>query len=93
MRHSQGQANPGSMVLDDVPGRWERIFGCSMVIRSRGFHRIFPWKMMNYQGPWMATLQYIYQKTMGKPEENGGLMIFCGIYPLVMTNVAMENDH
>ena len=28
----------------------------------------------------------------GKPEENGGFMGFCGIYPLVMTHIAIEND-
>ena len=30
---------------------------------------------------------------MGKPWENGGLMGFNGIYPLVMTNIAVENHH
>ena len=37
----------------------------------------------------------IYRKTIGKPQENpqenGGLMGFNGIYPLVMTNIAIEN--
>ena len=28
-----------------------------------------------------------------KPLENGGLMGFYGIYPLVMTNIAMGNCH
>ena len=30
---------------------------------------------------------------MGKPWENVGLMGFCGIYPLVMANIAIENGH
>ena len=30
---------------------------------------------------------------MGKPWENGGLMGFNGFYPLVMINMANENDH
>ena len=32
-----------------------------------------------------------HRKTMGKPWENGGLMGFNGIYPLVMTHIATEN--
>ena len=32
-------------------------------------------------------------KTIGKPQENGGLMGFNGIYHLVMTNIAMENHN
>ena len=33
------------------------------------------------------------RKIMGKPWENGGLMGFYGMYPLVMTKIAMENHH
>ena len=32
-------------------------------------------------------------KYMGKPWENDGLMGFYGIYPMVMTNITMENHH
>ena len=45
---------------------------------------------------WEVPTQYshltdvISQKTMGKPYENDGFMGFHGIYPLVMTNIAME---
>ena len=34
-----------------------------------------------------------HRKTIGKPEENDGLMEFDGIYPLVICDIAMENDH
>ena len=32
-------------------------------------------------------------KTMGKPEENDDFKGFYRIYPLVMTNIAIENGH
>ena len=38
-------------------------------------------------------LFYFDGKTMGKPRENGGLMGFDGIYPLVMSNITMENHN
>ena len=45
-----------------------------------GIYQSTPWPMENHR------------KTIGKPLENGGLMGFNGIYPLVMTNIAMENN-
>ena len=34
-----------------------------------------------------------HRKTIGKPWENGGLMGFNAVYPLVMTKIAIENGN
>ena len=43
-------------------------------------------------GPPLESVQLVNQenhrKNRGKPEENGGLMWFCGIYPLVICYIA-----
>ena len=41
---------------------------------------------------WM-DLTIKHRKTLGKAEENGGLRGFYRIYPVVITNLAIENEH
>ena len=69
-----------------------------------------PWaRLTSKASPWGPTqlpagpvapgrLSGVYHgKTIGKPWENGGLMVILwdlhGVYHLVMTNIAMENHH
>ena len=48
-----------------------------------------PWKRLITLVIWSAN----HRKSIGKPEENGGLMGFNGIYPLVSSNMAMDILH
>ena len=46
------------------------------------------WRTYTRHVPWETI-----GETIGKPWENGGLMGFNGKYPLIMTNIAVENHH
>ena len=58
----------------------------------------YPWVTTGSKGCGMVMARSSQEQrrrntTTDKAWENGGLMGFTGIYPLVMTNIAIENDH
>ena len=80
-------------VLDDdpCPPTWS-------IARHTEHGLIITWARPGLQGlgtanPFLGDdwVPAISQETIGKSWENGGFMGFNGIYPLVMTSIAMEN--